>query len=345
MRKTIRWQKPLVIAAAGSLVAAIAFLLLALITARGLYDQRAAELWEAGGDDALSYAQVTVFLARDTGFNYDSLMKLRYDIDEKYIEDGISSPSESEDARLWTDAASAEGSVTAERNGNSINASVTAVTGDYFRFHPNKMMSGQYLNREEASKDVVLLDWNAAWRLFGGYDVAGMQVEVGGRSCIVGGVFEKDAEDGAENRVIVSYELYELMNSSAELGVLEFILPNTITDHGLQTVSELVGVSDENRTIIENTSRFKFKSLFKAATNFGDTIAHSKSIALPYYENRARVAEFRGGVFLLLAAVFAILPLTCVVMALVKIYRRRSGIWSSVKAKFKQKNTKNREHP
>lgn len=330
--------KPLVIAAAGSLIAMLVFLLLALNVSSGLYDQQAAKLWETGGEDAMPYAQISVFLARDTRFNYDSLMKMRYAIDQQYISDGISSKSETETARLWIDAASAEGTVSAVQGKNSISASVTAVIGDYFKFHPLKMMSGQYLNPDEASKDIVMLDWNAAWRLFGGYEVTGMTVEISGIPCIVGGVFEKVDGDISEHRIIMSYELYELINSTVEFSALEFIMPNPISQHGFNTVSKHVGISEENCVIIENSTRFSFKSLLEAVTDFGGTISQSKSIALPYSENRARVAEFNGGVFLLLAVVFAILPATGVIMALVKIYRRRSVIWIAVKTKIRKSN-------
>ena len=337
-RKKLKWflPKPLVITAAASLAVAAVFLLLTLTVADKLYDQQAAQLWETDGDDAMRYAQISVFFARNTGLSYDGLMRLRYDIDQQYIEDGISSPSTSESARLWIDAASAESTVSVTRETANATAAVTAVIGDYFKFHPVQMMSGQYLNPDEASKDVVLLDWNTAWRLFGGYEVVGMQVEVSGQSCIVGGVFKKEQDDIFDNRIIMSFELYELINGSAELNVLEFILPNPVSGHGMQTLEKHVGASEENRVMVENSARFKLKSLFEAVTDFSDTIAQSKSIALPYYENRARVAEFRGGVFLLLAAVFAILPAIGAVMALVKIYRRRSAFWPFVKEKLKR---------
>ena len=336
-RKKIKWflPKPFVIPAAVSFVAAVVFLLLANNVANGLFDQQAAQLWEADGEDAMRYTQISVFTARGTGLSYDGLMKLRYDIDKQYVEDGIAtSATEEKVTRLWIDAASAESTVSVTRGSVNATVAVTAIIGDYFKFHPLQMMSGQYINPDEASKDIVLLDWNTAWRLFGGYDVTEMQVEIAGYQCIVGGVFEKDEGDISENRIIMSFELYERINSAAELSVLEFILPNPISGHGMQTLEKHVGVSAENRVIVENSARFKLKSLFEAVTDFGDTIAQSKSIALPYNENRARVAEFRGGVFLLLAVVFAILPATGAVWAFVKIYRRRSAFWQFVKVKF-----------
>ena len=338
-RKKRKWflPKPFVITALASLAVALMFLMLAKTVASDLYDQQAARIWETDGEDAMRYTQISVFTARGMGLGYDGLMKLRYDIDQQYVEDGISSTStEEKPARLWIDAASAESTITVSRDNVIATASVTAIIGDYFLFHPLRMMSGQYINPNEVSKDIVLLDWNAAWRLFGGYDVEGMQVEIFGQPCIVGGVFEKDEGDISENRIIMSYELLERVSGAAELSVLEFILPNPVSGHGIQTLEKHVGVSEENRVMVENSSRFKLQSLFEAVTDFGDTIAQSKSIALPYNENRARVAEFRGGVFLLLAVVFAILPATGAMWALVKIYRRRSAFWQLVKAKIRK---------
>ena len=330
--------KPLLISAAASLLLAIIFAVAVSLAGSRLYDQQAAQIWETDGEEAMKYAQLSVFLARDAGLNYDSLLRLQYDIDTQYIEDGIYTKSESETARLWVSAASAEGTVSLSRGENSAMASVAAVIGDYFLFHPLQMMSGQYLNPQEASKDYVMLDWNTAWRIFGGYDVEGMQVEIAGYNCIVAGVFEKEEDDPSDNRIIMSFELYERINGAAELNVLEFILPNPVTGHGLQTVEKNLPTAGENRVVVENSSRFKLGSLFNAITDFDETIAQSKSIALPYFENRARVAVFRGGVFLLLTAVFAILPLTCVMMTLVKIYRRRREFLARIWKKIKRDN-------
>ena len=336
--------KPLVITAAASLTCAVLFFALAVTVPGKLYDQQAAKTWETDGEDAMSYAQLSVFLARDAGLGYDDLAKLQYDIDQQYITDGIFIKSESKTARLWVSAAAAEGTVSLSRDsGGSVTANVSAVIGDYFLFHPLQMMSGQYLNPTEASKDIVLLDWNTAWRIFGGYEVTGMTLEVAGHPCVVGGVFEKEKDDPTENRIIMSFELYERINSAAELNVLEFILPNPVTGHGKQTLEKQITATEENRVMVENSVRFELKSLFEAVTGFDDTIAQSKSIALPYFESRARVAEFRGGVFLLLAVVFAILPATGVFIALVKIYRRRSVMWSVVKEKLTGKTERTQD--
>jgi hypothetical protein len=313
-----------VIAAAALLVLSALMLALSGLTHGGLYDQRAAEYWENGNADSLRYSQVSVFLGRGTGVGYEDLMRLRQGLAEKYVADSISAADES--SRLWIDAACATGGVTLSRGSVSVQTTVSGVIGDFFFFHPEKLMSGQYINPDEASKDIVLLDWNTAWRLFGGYEIEGMGLYVGDIPCIVGGVFEKSPNDAEENRVYVSFELLERINPSVEFSVLEFVLPSPVSGYGLETVEGLLKLAENDRVTVENGTRFTRGALLRLIGDFGSSVEQTKSIALPYWENAARRAEAKAAVYLLLALVFAAFPAVMVITLLVKLYRRRGAL-------------------
>jgi len=77
-RKKRIWflPKPLLIPAAASLLLAIIFAVAVSLAGSRLYDQQAAQIWETDGEEAMKYAQLSVFLARDAGLNYDSLLRV-----------------------------------------------------------------------------------------------------------------------------------------------------------------------------------------------------------------------------------------------------------------------------
>ena len=53
-----------------------------------------------------------------------------------------------------------------------------AVGGQFFEFHPLRLLSGSYIAEGDLSPDRVLLDRELAWELFGGTELTGMSVEV-----------------------------------------------------------------------------------------------------------------------------------------------------------------------
>lgn len=358
------------IVAAVSLALSSLFFALSAMSGQGLYDQRAAELWSGAQkpkpeptptpevtEDPLSafpeeglkssemgYSQVSVFFGRGAGLNYIGMMRLRQGLSDKYTADGISPPDP--DARLWIDAASGTGSATVTNGtGSSAAVSVTGILGDFFFFHPTKLLSGQYINTNEASKDYIMMDWNTAWRVFGGADSSGMRVEVGGIPCIVAGVFEKDEGDAAENRIYVSFELLEKLNPAAELTALDFVLSAPISGYGIQAVeSQVSSTSESERVIVENSVRFTRGNLLKTIGDFGAYIARRDAVALPYWENAARSAAMRGAVLLLISMIFAALPLITVIILLIKLYmvrgRFRPWIVRTFKAAMERRKTR-----
>jgi hypothetical protein len=362
LRKKLKLPLPraFILVAAVSLALSAAFFALASYAGSGLYDQRAAEYWGGAAAKAkpsptptpeetetpdetaaieataasaaplgslkaseMGYSQVSAFLAKGTRFGYESMMRLRQGLEEKYIADGIE--AEKDGARLWIDAASGTGSaaVTGGKAGSSA-VTVTGIMGDFFFFHPAKLVSGQYINTSEASKDYVMLDLNAAWRVFGGYDVAGMTVEVGGIPCVVAGVFEKPSGDEAESSIYASFELLEKISPAAELTALDFVLSTPISGYGIQAVEGLLtAVPAAERVLIENSLRFTRGSMLAMLGDLGTYVERKNAVALPYWENAAREEALRGAVFLLLSLVFAALPLIAVIILLAKLYRRR----------------------
>jgi hypothetical protein len=322
------------IAAAVCAVLFVACLLVSRLSPRGLYDQRAAEYFasSAAGDEAagMNYTQVSAFLARGTGYGYMQLMQFRDSILKKYEADGMS-PS-GEGAHLWLDAASgtAEGITVKSESRSSANISATAIMGDFFFFHPTTLLTGQAINPDAVSKDVIMLDAQTAWDAFGSYNIVGARAEVNGVPCVVGGVFEKPEGDTSARRIYVSFEFLMNILPGAEMNTLEFVLPGPVSGYGLQIMYNeadktglLASIPEESRVIVENSSRFNGSTLLKTLTHFGEFVSQTKAIALPYWENAARIATVTAAVYLLLAIVFAVFPCVLIIILIVKAYRRR----------------------
>ena len=83
-------------------------------------------------------------------------------------------------------------------------ASAIAVGGNFFDFHPIRLLNGTYLAESDLMKDRVLLDEDLAWLLFGGTDLQGMPMEINGVPFVVGGVVQRE-QDFASRRAYTAW--------------------------------------------------------------------------------------------------------------------------------------------
>ena len=93
--------------------------------------------------------------------------------------------------RTLVDCYSTKGELTLYSDRASITARAFGVGGDFFTFHPLKLLSGSYFDGEDLNRDGVVIDENVAWQLFGSNNVAGMYVEINGVQYPVRGVVKK----------------------------------------------------------------------------------------------------------------------------------------------------------
>ena len=75
---------------------------------------------------------------------------------------------------VYTDAYCAFGKTSVTGDHGSSDASVVAVGGNYFLFHPLDLVSGTYFSESDVMHDRVVLDETLAWKLFGGSNLTGM---------------------------------------------------------------------------------------------------------------------------------------------------------------------------
>ena len=280
------------------LVSAVLFLLLLLAagilegarrsTASVLRDQQAAERW--GG----SSAQISCFFAAGEGTSPDRMLSVEKNVDDALTEASLDAQ---DGARLWYHAYSSETSMYGSAAAGGASLAVTVFGGDYFHIHQLKLVSGSYLAPDGGNAGYIFLDENAAWQLFGALNISGMTMTLAGSDyivCGVGRVPEGTLYDEAYGAVPRAWVLYESAagKNVSEIEVYEAILPDPIDGFAEGIVEELFPAGDGCVRVI-NSERFGILPLFEHLKNRRTLGVRTSSVTFPWWENIARVTEYR----------------------------------------------------
>ena len=134
---------------------------------RQLSTQQIASEWSAEG----SYAQITCFFSKDAAVTKDYVIQL-----EQKLKTALQEASEDTsdvNGRTLVDCYSTKGELTLYSDRASITARAFGVGGDFFTFHPLKLLSGSYFDGEDLNKTV----WSLMKMLHGSYLVPTMSQE------------------------------------------------------------------------------------------------------------------------------------------------------------------------
>ncbi len=317
----------LCVSAVTLLIAAIMFISIRM-QSDTLQSQLAAERWST---DGTPFAQVSAFISEDGGLNDDSILQVESNIEAKIKEASLM--SDDENVRSWIYAYSMQSSMHISTDRASVNANVTAVGGEYFMFHPLKLLSGYYFTGTDLSYDRIVIDEDLAWQLFGSFDVDGMEVTINEKPYIIAAVIKKESDSaslsmyGESPRAYVSYiAMNEISGSSNSITCFEAVLPDPISNFAYNIISESMGVSSEHVEIKENSSRFKISSLVNNMKSLTRLSVRQNAIVMPFWENAARIIEIRLTIMLFFAFVLLIPSVSFIVFVAVSLWRRRT--WS-----------------
>lgn len=320
-------------------VTALCSLLLGLVIsgigsnmAAGLETQDMAARWSEKGD----VSQISCFFSREADITEERILSFEHQLDKALLEASIVSESENANARLWASSYSATGKVRIESNRSSVEVSAVGIGGDFFLFHPLKLVSGAYFSGNDVLTDYVVIDEDAAWQLFGSNDVAGQMVTIGGVPHMITGVVERESGRLAEaagltsSVAYVSYNSLENYGTSYGLNTYELVMPNPVSGYAKKYVAENIGVDGIEVEIVENSTRFELLPRLKLLLEFGTRSMSSKAIIYPYWENIARGYED----ILALMTVFMILlflyPAVLAVIAVVIAWKHKTWTVKSV---------------
>ncbi len=260
--------------------------------------------------------------------------------DEEIIEDS---------SRLYTSSYCAQGILNVSFESKTAeNVNAIGVSGDFFLFHPLELVSGVYFNDENLMKDQVVIDEDLAWQLFGSSDVAGQMVTIGNVPHYVSGVVKREEgrikeASGLSNTIIyLSYDslckygnILSGRNESKEISedgttalsgginCYEVVMPNPVDGIAASIVKKSAGLDDKYITVIDNTDRFSFISLFKVLSSFGTRSMWTKAIYYPYWENTARGYEDILALMFLVRIICRTIITVIAVAAIVLAYKNK----------------------
>ena len=282
------------------LLLAVGILGLVLLTSKNdLVDQNIASRWSGDKD----FAHNSIFFSTREAVDNKVIEHLRVEIKKGFTGKSIeaSFEDEGENKQNLMDAYAAFGvlslssEIRKEKNYDAI-----GVGGDFFKFHPVQLVSGNYFDDDNIMSDYILLDEEAAWEMFGGSNVTGMHVQLNGKDLYIAGVYKRKqseidnlAQGNTEPKVFVSYEVMKEANKDAAITVYELLGPNPIPHAAYNVVKDVKLFNSDNVKYVENSNRFSYAHYYKLLKERKGREMRTDDIGYPYWENVARYKEGR----------------------------------------------------
>ena len=151
--------------------------------------QKEAERWQGDGD--MAFSQISCFLPVNKLIGLNDVAAFRNAMMAKL--QGASLDI-SGDQQLMLDAWSTTTTLYTNGQHGRGEAKVIAVGGDFFEFHPLRLLSGDYIRQSDLMHDRILLSEEVAWLLFGGTDLQGMTLKLNGVPFMVAGVVDQEKD-------------------------------------------------------------------------------------------------------------------------------------------------------
>ena len=286
--------------------ALICFALAAFIT-KDLVSQQQALRWQ--GESETDFAQISCYIPERETVQLDSLWNYRTAIIARLKEASLEAEGEN---KLYLDAWSATGKVSVNSTLGNGKADVIAVGGNFFDFHPVRLISGNYIRQSDLMKDRVLIDEELAWLLFGGTDLQGLSFKINGKNFVVAGVVDREGDIenriayGGEMGLFMSWEAYKELDEKAGINCYEFVMAQPVENFALNFAKEKI--AKDTWHVVENSHRFSFENIYDLIGQFGKRSMQTNGIIYPYWENAARYTEDWCALLLFLTIVFAAWP-------------------------------------
>ncbi len=254
-------------------------------------DQTVAKRWDKEGN----YAHVSLFIKDIAHFNQTTLDGLKYNLDEKL--DFNSIEVENEDARRFIECHTAKSFIYLEGPSRSMQIDCLAVGGDFFVFHPIKMINGSYFDGNDLMQDGIILDEESAWQLFGSSDVVGKTLYYGDRVLYVKGVYEREENKlfnyarGDRPEIFVPFDLLDSAEAPLDITCVEICMPNPVKNFATGILDEISTLDSSTCETVENSSRYTVENLWVVFKNKKYRSMQNHDIIYPYWEKIARYEE------------------------------------------------------
>lgn len=327
----IKRQKKLLLIASSVLLSVLC--LIGYFSVSGTLDYvDSAEKWK--GESEIPYAYVSCFMPVNGKIDEGSVWNFKNTVDSKLVEASVEAP---ENGSLWNFSYCGTGTVEvlSERGTAKVNA--LGIGGDFFFFHEYALHDGSYISGNDLMKDMVVVDKELAWKLFGATKVAGMEILINGSRYIIAGVIEQNTDFAsreakiADGGLFMAYEKLEEM-TGAGIDCYEAVIPDPVSGFAKKIANE--NFPAENFLTVEVSERYGIKNMAEITTSFGKRSMRTDGIIFPEWENAARLTEDYCAVLLLFAFVFGAGPAVFGAVMLIK-YGKKYGRKAASAAKEK----------
>lgn len=273
--------------------------------------------WSADGSP---FAVVAVNTEDSAGFDFDQLYAYEMSMNSALNEASVATDNTH---RAWTWNASFETVQSISGPKDTASATTTVCAGDFFVFHNMKFISGSGFLNDTSNPMGVVLDKNLAWKIFGAIDVVGMTLYIGDEEYTVSGVCEPYGKTGVRGytygespRLYMSYPGFAKVGSG-NFTCYEAAMPNPVRSFAKNIFDSVVSVNGNTADETEATARFTLKNRFDNMKKLKYSWISSNRISYPYWENEARVYDYRCAVMMVVEVIFAALAGISLVSALI----------------------------
>jgi hypothetical protein len=111
-------------------------------------------------------------------------------------------------------------------------------------------------------------------------------------------------------------------DTTAQIDTYELLIRTPVTGFGVTSLTEALGLSEDNYEMVENSSRFSISHRLKIAKTFGARSMRTSGLTMPYWENRARAYEDVSVLFLVFEALLLVYPAIWLLGLLAAVFRR-----------------------
>lgn len=288
----------------------------------GLLDsQKEAERWQGDGD--IPFTQISCFLPADQQIGLREVSTFRNDAMKKLQE---ASQDVTGEHRLLLDAWSTTTKLNASSDHGRGEAAVIAVGGDFFEFHPLRLLDGDYIRQSDLMKDRVLLDEEMAWLLFGGTDLAGMSIRLNGVPFSVAGVVQRETDFASRKcykdgmGLYMSYDALLTLDENATISCYECVLADPVKGFAMNAAREKFPIG--RGLIFCNSTRYEYWNLMDILLQYGTRGTQSTGAVLPYWENAARMTEDWASLCCMLGTLLLIFPIIVFVAWLIPAMKK-----------------------
>ena len=310
----------------------------------------AGERWSASGE---RFAVITLYTEEGSALSADQVKTWVRGIEAKLLE---SSVSPKENARSWAYTYAAEETMTVHGPKDKATAEVIAAGGDFFVFHPQEFVYGSAFLNDESNPDGVVIDEDLAWKIFGATDIVGMEMTVNEVPFIVTGVSRRASDRGIYDytygdrpRMYMSYAGYvKLRGDENRITMFETALPNSVRGFAKGIFDGAVSANEETMTVTEATERFSLTTRYANMKILKYSWIRENKIEYPYWENEAKVADYRCAILMIFEVVLAAAAVCSMLTSFILLRISGYTVTDSVKNlyhRIEKKQKKQRKRP